>query len=509
LSTGSSAEWRRTSPLSAIFYLGKIYQDIAKNLLPSIAPLAALMVASQGNVFEKVVFGVSVFLIVTIVGAILKYWFFRFRITENSVLIREGVLRKTQLDIKFDRIQGITTQQNIVFRYFGLVTIKLDTAGSAKQEGNLPAVKMAFAESLKDRIRQETRTGKRDSSPEGKEADSDPGEKPHRTLLNLGGFDMVRIGLSSNRALILLVLLGPFLDKSGQDVEEGVDENTVQAVVLGAQSDVGLGVGLVMLAIVGFLTFLVLASIAGAFLSYHNFKLIADENVLRSTGGLLTRHEHSVNFAKIQSVVINQNIVLRIFGRYRMRARQASSGKSAQAKSFTIPLCKKDDLPMLTREIFGDEFPGVILDPNDSGFRPVDKRYVRSRVLLTGLLPATAIATLVAIPAGLPALVLLLWIPINFLIVRRRYKRFGVRVTPDGMAVRRGFVGYRVTTFLHRKIQRINVTQTATQKRKGLATLRFFLASGTVKVPYIDFNQAKQLRDFALYKIESSALAWH
>jgi len=507
LSTDSSEQWRRTSPLAAIFYLGKIYQAIAKNLLPSIAPLAALLFASQGNVVFKVVFGVSAFLMVTVVGAVLRYWFFRFRITDNSVLIREGVLRKVQLDIKFDRIQGITTQQNIVFRYFGLVTIKLDTAGSAKQEGNLPAVKMAFADSLKTRIRKEIRTADRGS--ESKSGDADSSEDTHRTLLTLNWFDMLRIGLSSNRALILLVLLGPFMNQIGKDVEENIDESTVEAIVEGAQSGVNFGAGFVMLAIVGFLMILVMASIAGAFLTYHRFKLIADEKVLRSSGGLLTRHEHSINYAKIQSVVIDQNIVMRLFKRFRMRARQASSGKSALAKSFTIPLCKKDQLPMLAREIFGREFPDVILDPTDSGFLPVDKRYVRSRVLLTGVLPATIVIALVAIPAGLPALTLLLWIPVNYLIVRRRYKRFGVRVTPDGMAVRRGFIGFRVTSFLHRKIQRINVTQTVTQKRKGLATLRFFLASGSVKVPYIDLHQANQLRDFALYKIESSALAWH
>ncbi len=455
------------------------------------------------------VFGVSAFVCVTMTGAVLRYWFFRFRITDNSVLIREGVLRKTQLDIKFDRIQGISTQQNIVFRYFGLVTIKLDTAGSAKQEGNLPAVSVTFAESLKDRIRQESRGSKTDLDPDNESEDTGSVEKTRRTLLTLGGYDMVRIGLSSNRALIFLVLLSPILNLFEESIDENIDEETALSVIEGAQAGISGGVSIVVMLVVGSLVVLALVSIVGAFLTYHRFTLVADERVLRSNGGLLTRHEHSINFAKIQSVVINQNIVQRMFTRYRMRARQASSGKKTQEKSFTIPLCRKDELPVLTRAIFGDEFPGAILDPKDGAFRPIDKRYVRSRVLLTGILPATVAAALIAIPAGIPALIVLFWIPVNLLIVRQRYKRFGVLITPDGMAVRRGFIGYRVTSFLHRKIQRVSVTQTPTQKRKGLATLRFFLASGSVKVPYIDFNQAKQLRDFALYKIESSSLAWH
>ncbi len=509
MSAADKEAWHHTSPLAVVFYLGKIYQDIAKNLVPSVAPLAAFLFASQGSLAYKLVFGVSAFFLVTVTGAVLRYWFFRFQITENSVLIREGVLRKSQLDIKFDRIQGVATQQNIVFRYFGLVTIKLDTAGTAQQEGNLPAVKIVFADALKERIRQENRAGKPDVDAIADANEDAQSESPKRTLLTLGPFDMVKIGLSSNRVLIFLIFLSPIIEHFDKDVADSVDDGTVQAAVDGAQAGVASGLGFALMILIGFLLFLVLASIIGAYLSYHRFELVADDQVLRSSGGLLTRHEYAVNFAKIQSVVINQNFVLRIFRRFRLRAKQASSSKNSAGKSFVVPLCERDDLPVLTHEFFGDEFPGVTLNPTDNDFQLIDKRYVRSRVVLTGVLPATVVTALMAIPLGWPASIFLLWIPVNGLIVWRRYRRFGVLVTPDGMAVRRGFIGYRVTSFLHRKIQRISVTQTITQRRKGLATLRFFLASGSVKVPYIDVNQANDLRDFALYKIESSTLAWH
>ena len=77
------------------------------------------------------------------------------------------------------------------------------------------------------------------------------------------------------------------------------------------------------------------------------------------------------------------------------------------------------------------------------------------------------------------------------------------------MLLRRGLVGARTNALLHRKVQRISITQTIIQKRKGLATVRFYLASGTLKMPYVDFELAKTLRDFVLYRVESSRLAWH
>jgi hypothetical protein len=35
------------------------------------------------------------------------------------------------------------------------------------------------------------------------------------------------------------------------------------------------------------------------------------------------------------------------------------------------------------------------------------------------------------------------------------------------------------------------------------------MASGSVRIPYIDHDKAKQLRDYILFKVESSQKAWH
>jgi putative membrane protein len=79
----------------------------------------------------KIIFGTVAFVIITVAISIVRYWFFRYQISDDSILIREGVIKKTQLDIKFDRIQAIDTKQNVLDRSFDLVTVKIDTAGSS------------------------------------------------------------------------------------------------------------------------------------------------------------------------------------------------------------------------------------------------------------------------------------------------------------------------------------------------------------------------------------------
>lgn len=495
--------WRHTSPLAAIFYLGRIYKAIGQNAVQSLAPLAALMFASKGDMVNKIVFGVAVFVTVTVISAVVRYWFFRYRIEDDSVLIREGVLKKTQLDIKFDRIQAINTLQNIVFRQFDLVTVQFDTAGSSEQEGHLPAIKSSLADSLKERIRSERASGDFDTDEETDLA------VESRSLLQLNNKDMVRIGLSSNRALIFLVLLGPVMENLEDWIEQSIDESTVVAVLNGAGLSVVSSVGLVIAMTVAFLLLLATASVVGAFLRYHRFELRAENDVLRSIGGLFTRHEHSVNLAKIQSLRAIQNPVLRLFGRFRLRAKQASSGKPGKGKQFIIPVCTQDQLPELGGEVFGEEFANFDLRPRSASFKRIAKNYVRSRFVLFGLLPSLLAAFFCYFLIGMAALVFLLWIPLSAFGIWTKYRKYGFEIATNGMVLRKGFIGYQTTAFLYRKVQRISVTQTLLQERKGLATIRFFLASGSLRLPYVDFNMAKDLRDYILYKVESSRQAWH
>jgi len=504
-SKASKAGWHRTSPLAAIFYIGRIIEVVTKNAVQTLAPLVALSFAYQGDLKDKVVFGAIAIVTITLATAILRYLFFRFQITDDSVLIREGVVMKRQLDIKFDRIQAINTEQNFIYRFFNIVTVKFDTAGSSGQEGNLPAVKPELAAALRERINRKKSHDRAEGSTTEVE-DIPPLQS--RTLLTLSNTDMVRIGLSDNRALIFLAVLGPFVQQMEARIEEFFDEFTVLAGIAG-QTGIAKAFSFFLLFSVVVFGLLAIASISGAFLRFYRYQLVENDAVFQSTGGLLTRHIHSVNRGKIQTVVATQNLMLRMFGRFRINARQASSGKQRSTKDFTVPVCMPNEMESLAGEFFADEYPGLTSDPRSSAFSSIAFQFMRSRTLLTALLPAAIVCTVFATVIGWYALLFLFWIPLITLINWQLYRRYGVHITQDGLALRRGFVGFRITSFLYRKVQRVGVTQTFFQRRKGLATLRFFLASGTIKVPYVDYEKAMRLRDYVLFKVESSNRAWH
>ena len=96
-----------------------------------------------------------------------------------------------------------------------------------------------------------------------------------------------------------------------------------------------------------------------------------------------------------------------------------------------------------------------------------------------------------------------------FLFSYREWRRAGYILSAEGLVRRSGLIGYRSVALLYRKVQRITVTQSRYQRKKDLASLRVYMASGSVRIPFIDHTTAKQLRDYILYKVESSRQAWH
>ena len=405
------------------------------------------------------------------------------------------------LDIKFERIQGVNTEQNIVYRYLGLVTLSFDTAGSTGSEGNLPAVSRSLAESLRTRI---------NGTPVSDETANAVSEVDNHVLMSLGWRDMIRIGLADRRALILLAFISPMFQRRGDRTEQLVSDGMDVASSYGLQLDTFNFVLIGIAFVLGLLIIFALASVAAAFLSYHNFKLLLEQQTLRSVGGLLTRHEHSMDLSKIQTLRLQQGIVQNWLGCYRMTARQAvSGGRHAKKKVFDIPVVTAELADQLRRKLLAPEGGTLSQDPLNDQFVRVSRYYMRPWILFGGVLPALIASIAFWTYLGGFSLFFLLWIPVVTTLVFRNWRRAGYLHDDNEIIRRSGWLGYRTVGLLFRKVQRVSVTQSRFQRRKNLASLRLYMASGSVRIPYIDYETANQLRDYILYRVETSQQAWY
>ena len=71
-----------------------------------------------------------------------------------------------------------------------------------------------------------------------------------------------------------------------------------------------------------------------------------------------------------------------------------------------------------------------------------------------------------------------------------------------------GAFGEKNSIFPLHKIQGLAWNQSPFQRRMGLVTLRFYLASGSVEIPYIPWDDAKNIINLGMYISESAKEEW-
>lgn len=497
--------WQRVSPLSVLFFFGRAIKRLVGNMAQMAGSIGALVVVLRTENVALAVAGVAALLALLAGAAVLRYWCFRFALEDDGLRIRQGVFKKTHLDIQFDRVQGVDVERSVIYRMLGMATVTFDTAGSAGREAQLPAVADAFVTELRGRV-------ERTQGADAAQAAQAPAEP--EPLVRLGAADMVRIGVTDPSVLLGLAAL-PVLYQAYEETLELLLADVFEAASA-ELVEVGMWFGLLLFLaalLVGFIV-LVALMIASAFLRFNDYELLEDGTALRSRAGLLTRREVAMERAKIQQLHLAQGIVMRMLGYARLRMLPATSGAPSGnatpvgAQVLNVPLLHLGLVSGLKRRVFGAEAERLPVHPGE-GFARISPLYIRARVLAVGVVPALAGAAGLLPVFGMIALVVLIWPLLVAFLAWRAWRRRGFCYDDDGLASRAGLIGVSVDAFLFRKAQGATLRRSPLQRRHGLATLTVHLASGNVTVPYIDYATACRLRDYLLFKVASSRRPWH
>ncbi len=558
--------WQRTSPVAIVFFVGKsakwVYDRYGMfgQVVAAIGVTAFLLRNPQYTVLAAL----TALLTVALVGG-LQYWFFRFRIDDDRILIRQGVVNRAAVDLPFDRIQGINVNRRPIERVLGLVTVVLDTPGSISAEGQLPTVDPEIAEQLLAKVAEHQADG-----PEGgagtahdldaAERDRTAGESQGpatgarldaarargEVLQELASRDLFRMGLVSRG----FVLYGLLLLVVARQVDVATD---AALGAFGAVRDVlgGLGAFAAAVAVaalaLGLLVLVVATRVGSAFVRHYGYTLWREGRSYRSRAGLFTRKEAAVRIPKVQQLRVYQGAVYRIFGRHRLALPPIGGSLDADddddertretvdVDTLGVPWADSALVERIRSGVFRGEGERLAALPDDEAFTRVSRLYIRAaalRFLFVGV-PAGIFLLFIlsdmvaaswrgedvdrsvlfmhqlqgwgAASAIWAALSVVLAAPVGWL----RWRATAYMHDDDGLSCRTGLIGYSVEAFLFRKAQGVTVTQSPLQRRHGLATLEVETACGSVTVPYIEHALVCALRDLIVYKVESSRRRWY
>lgn len=510
-----TAQWFRVSPLAVVFFILGILRKMFSQGLPALIVIFAWIASAEGQLLYWISVGAGLLAALGLVFSILSYLRFRYRVTDDRVLLRQGVLHRDELEIEFHRVQNITIKEPFYMRPLGLSVLSIDTAGSGAKEISIAGIQRELALTLRDQI---LGAAKPFTEP-GSETPPEPAinNGKLRLLLALSRRDVLTYGLTTNFIFWILIAIGAVFG-SGDTGERiiarlgasfPIDDTLLLLQNEGGTLLVGLAIfGLILL----ILLLLPLISVLGALFRYDGYRLTVDGETYRKSSGLLTRFDDSIKQHKIQALVWKQNAIALYFKRISIQLRQASAG--SEAHGGPVPSGAKANflVPSLlagqANELSGEFFPGC--HPSEAIYSNVDRRRFMVFNMAVLLVPATLIAFILSLLfSWMFLLVLPVFAGALFVITNRRWQKEGYGVAGGYGFVRRGFIGTQTTVFPLFKIQRIDVRQTPIQHRKGLAHLTIHLASHSVKVPYIPFEDANRFRDLALYSAETSDVAWY
>ena len=459
-----------------------------------------LMVVIQKNYFDnKLVLSlilVTVVLVLLIIHTILYYLNFIFYVSNGEFVLRKGYLRKKTLTIPLERIQSVNTKQNLIQQVLNVVSLEIDTAGSVAKELKIQALEKSFSIELQFALRAV------DIKKEVFESDNEKelAETKEEVILKLTPSDLMKIGISQNhlRAGLIIIAFGFQIFQQIQDLfKEKAEEYSNEFIGFMSNSNWAL----ITFLVVFFLIISILFSLFRTVLKYFDFKLTKKEGTYRIESGLLNKRNVIIPHAKVQELIWETSPVKQLFGIYHLVFKQAVSGQNKRQQLVDAPGCLTGHLELLRNDLFGD-------DKLTDALKIYSNRYYFRRLwMFYGWIPVL-LASPFFYGEWIFWLTVAAWLPASAfycsLIMKKRY----FSINNEQIIVSKGAISHQWTQMELHKIQAVEFRQSVFQKKRSLSSLSIMNASGSITIPYIDENVAKQICNYLLYHTEVSKRKW-
>jgi putative membrane protein len=499
-------DWRRLSPWAVMHFAAR---SIAENARAAIfGGGAGTYGLAQSNLVEYawlLPIGIAVLVLVRAVTIYLTSFY---RLRAEVVEVKRGLLFRHLTNLPFARVQNISIERPFYFRPLGLVTLRIDGAGSQQEEVHLPAIRLEEAERLRAHIATKRRPpGDALSTDRGRETTA---PEAGSVVLTRSLGDLATHGLTNNRSQLVVAGLLGMLWQSGARIEQLVGSLGVHLDSTMAQVGVVTAALLVATASVLAVVVVALLSVIGVVVIYHRFTIRSVDDSLVIERGLFTRHETLVRKSRIQTVIASQDWLERLVGRRNVILEQvaaaAESGDEwpgAREKIF-IPALRPEEMNALAAEI------PELCRIDDLAFTPLSPRYFRKGAMrVTAVYLVVLVALLLTpVPSFFYAPVLAVMWPVHVAFVHLRWKRGGLAIHDGIVVARSGALGIDHHVFQAFKIQQVSHVQSGLMRRADVSHVIFRTASNTVKVPYLTTAFARRVVNYCAYAVESSGRSW-
>lgn len=486
------APQQRLHPMSWLF-------ELVASLRQFVVPLVALLFFGRSNDYEWwALIGVAVLAI----GSLVHYFTYRYRVEDRSLVIRSGLLQRDLREIPFARIQNVALHQTVLHRLFGVAEVRLESAGGIKPEAQMKVLRLDDAMALEALVR-------RRGAPLVAAVVAEPGAQ---TLLEMPTGEVLRLGLVSNRGL--LVLGGGFAAMSQFDSQlfGNLMEYWGESLFGWAEShhfDIGdylLAAGSL---VVAFLAVMRALSVLIALLQYFGFRLVEQGRRLTMERGLLSRLRSSVPRRRIQAWTLEEGLVHRLLGRRSLHVDTATgNAEGGQQRGFRdlAPIATPDACDHLVRHLL----PRATWPMPE--WSPVH-RLAWLRLASSGIVFSLVATVLLWLRFDAWGLLALAWLPWSVFVARRHAERAGFARDAELVAWRAGWWSRHWRFAEVDKLQALRLSRSPLDRLYGMATLHLDTAGAgafgpPLRMPYLQEADARALYRSLGAEVARRKLRW-
>jgi len=500
---------RRLHPASLLFSVGSAAWKL---LLPGLL----ILLLSRGRDPE---IWLMLLFVPAVLGAVAKYLSFRYRLADDELVIRAGILTRNERHVPYARIQNIDLSQNPLQRALGVADVTIETAGGHEPEARMQVLSLGAIAHLREHVYRG-----RNGALADKAREEPAGGETRHDLLRLGAADLTLMGLMSNRGLVVVLGLWGLIWQAGSrdwapewlrafSDPGSIDPQRLEHL-LGRPAQVQAPAWVIALLALAALAIVMVAlrllSIVWAFVQFWDFRLTRTGDDLGTSYGLVTRRTATVPRHRVQLLTIRESMLHRWFGRVEVKVQTAGGVQDKEAVS-----ARRAIAPLVARErlsgLLGEIQPGLDLEALEwQRVEPRAWRRVLTKTLVGGLLLTALGGLVVGRWSWLAGLALL---PLAVVLVRLRFQRLGYAFGEQLVAYRSGWWVRRLSVVRFAKIQVVDLSQNPFDRRHRMASLRVDTAGAgrtghRLRIPYLAVATAGDLQSRLALEAARTEFRW-
>jgi putative membrane protein len=452
---------KRLHPIAAVT---NFFKQLKELIVPFIAFFVFGTKASEGDLWF---FMGSISIVIVVLGiGVLNWLRFSYRLEEGELRMEYGLLVRKKRYIPFDRIQSLDFSEGILHRPFGLVKVKVETAGSsgaADAEAVLTAITKEEANRIQEIIAQAK--GKLVEESLDTEVDNIAERMEENVIYKITSKELLLLATTSGGVGVVLSAMVAFLSQLDDLIPYESAYREVERMISN---------GIVVVAVLVFLGFLLawLVALIGTMVKFARFTVKKTEREIIISRGLLEKRQITIPLNRIQAVRISENILRQPFGlcSVYMISAGGSVRNTEGSKVLLLPAVKKGQVAHILQEHL----------PISSTTQPFNKPPKRSlpRYLLRGSLmvvPLVIAAITIFKLWGLLSIILFVFSSAwSYLI----YKDAGWSIEGQQLNIQyRGLIKHTLFMKKH-NVQSLDYKESIFQRRKNLASMTSLIKSG-------------------------------